>query len=120
VKAAFTTSGSDLNAPLDPRFGRALKILIYDLEDETFTTLDNGANVNMAQGAGIKAAETIAQNGANVLITGHCGPKAFRALAAAGIKIYNTQASTVAEALEKFKTGSLSQAKTADVQGHWT
>jgi predicted Fe-Mo cluster-binding NifX family protein len=36
MKIALTTSGNDLNAPLDSRFGRAPKFLIYDMETKTF------------------------------------------------------------------------------------
>ena len=117
MKIAFTTSGDDLNAPLDSRFGRALNFLIFDLETGAFEVIDNGQNVNAAHGAGIQSAETIVRAGARALITGHCGPKAFRALTAAGVKIYNTNAPTVAEALERYKSGKLAEVSDADVDG---
>jgi predicted Fe-Mo cluster-binding NifX family protein len=88
MKIAFTTSGTDLNAPLDSRFGRAPKFLIYDVETSAFEVVDNQQNLNAAQGAGIQSAETVARLGAKAVVTGHCGPKAFRVLAAAGIRIY--------------------------------
>jgi len=119
MKIAFTTSGKDLNAPLDSRFGRALQFLIYDLETNTFDVEDNNQNLNAAQGAGIQSAQNIARLGVKALVTGHCGPKAFRVLVAAGIKIYNTSAGTVAEALDLYRTGKLSEAVSADVEGHW-
>jgi predicted Fe-Mo cluster-binding NifX family protein len=119
VKLALTTSGNDLNAPLDSRFGRAAKFLIYDLESGTCEVVDNQQNLNAAQGAGIQSAETVARLGAQALITGHCGPKAFRVLTAAGIRIYHTDAPTVAAAIEQYRSGKLGEAKTADVQGHW-
>ncbi len=117
MKITFTTSGDNLNAPLDSRFGRALKFLIFDLETGAFEVIDNGQNVNAAQGAGIQSAETIVRAGARALITGHCGPKAFRALTAARVKIYNTNAPTVAEALEQYKSGKLAEVSDADVDG---
>jgi predicted Fe-Mo cluster-binding NifX family protein len=119
MKVVFTTSGDSLAAPLDSRFGRAPKFLVYDLESETFEIVDNQRNLNAAQGAGIQAAETVARLGAASLVTGHCGPKAFRALAAAGIQIFCTAASTVAEALDEYKSGRLEEAGSADVEGHW-
>jgi predicted Fe-Mo cluster-binding NifX family protein len=119
MKVAFTSSGEKLESPLDSRFGRAAKFLIYDLENETFEVVDNQQNLNAAQGAGIQSAETVARLGAKAIVTGHCGPKAFRVLLAAGIKIYNTDASTVAEALEQYRAGKLSEAGSADVEGHW-
>ncbi|HQL01680.1 MAG TPA: NifB/NifX family molybdenum-iron cluster-binding protein [Smithellaceae bacterium] len=119
MKIAITTSGNDLSAPLDPRFGRAPKFLIYDLEADTFNVIDNLQNLNAAQGAGIQSGQNIARQGVKALVTGHCGPKAFRVLQAAGIKIFNTSASTVAEALDQYRTGKLTEAGSADVEGHW-
>ena len=119
MKIALTTSGNDLNAPLDSRFGRAPKFLIYDLEGNSFEVVDNEQNLNAAQGAGIQSAQNIARLGAKALVTGHCGPKAFRVLVAAGIKIYNTSAATVTEALEQYRGGKLAEATSADVDGHW-
>ena len=119
MKIVFTTSGDNLGAPLDSRFGRAPKFLVYDLENDTFEIVDNRQNLNAAQGAGIQSAQTVAGLGANALVTGHCGPKAFRVLLTAGVKIFNTDAKTVAEALEQYREGKLSESKSADVEGHW-
>ncbi len=119
MKIAFTTSGDNLEAPLDSRFGRAPRFLVYDLDEDTFTVIDNQQNLNAAQGAGIQSAETVARLGAKSLVTGHCGPKAFRVLSAAGVKIFNTNAPTVAAALEQYRSGKLSEASSADVEGHW-
>lgn len=119
MKIAFTTSGETLDAPLDSRFGRAPNFLIYDLESETFEVIDNQQNLNAAQGAGIQSAETVARLGAKSLVTGHCGPKAFRVLSAAKITVYNTGAPTVSEALKAFRSGTLTAAVSADVDGHW-
>jgi predicted Fe-Mo cluster-binding NifX family protein len=104
---------------LDSRFGRAPKFLAYDLDNESVEVVDNQQNLNAAQGAGIQSAEAVARLGAKALVTGHCGPKAFRVLLAAGIKIYNTDARTVAEALEHYRAGKLTEANSADVEGHW-
>jgi len=119
MKIVFTTSGNDLGAALDSRFGRAPKFLVYDLDTETFEIIDNQQNLNATQGAGIQSAETIARSGAKAVITGHCGPKAFRVLKAAGIKIYNTDEPTIAVALDHYRSGKLTEAKSADVEGHW-
>jgi predicted Fe-Mo cluster-binding NifX family protein len=119
MKIAFSTSGNELNAPLDTRFGRALKFLIYDLENETFDLVDNKQNLNATQGAGIQSAGTVARTGAQALISGHCGPKAFSVLLAAGIKVFYSDVPTVADALDAYRQGKLIESKTADVDGHW-
>jgi predicted Fe-Mo cluster-binding NifX family protein len=120
MKLVFTTSGNDLQAPLDARFGRAPKFLVYDLGSDTFEIVDNQDNVSAAQGAGIRSAEAVARLGASGVVTGHCGPKAFRVLKLAGIEVYGTEARTVAEALADYRAGKLKAARDADVEGHWS
>ena len=119
MKLIFTTAGETLDATLDPSFGRARNFLLYDPESGTSQVISNEQNLNAAQGAGIQAAQTIVKAGAQALITGHCGPKAFRVLAAAGIKVYNTDAPTITEALARFRAGKLTEAMAANVEGHW-
>ncbi len=119
MKIALTTSGNNMQAPLDPRFGRAPNYLVYDLESAAFEVIDNQTSQDASHGAGIVAAERVARTGATVLVTGHCGPKAFRVLNAAGIKIFTSEAATVAEALTQYQSGQLVEAKGADVSGHW-
>ncbi|MBN1283641.1 MAG: NifB/NifX family molybdenum-iron cluster-binding protein [Proteobacteria bacterium] len=119
MKIAFTTSGEDLNAPLDTRFGRAPKFLVYDLDSATFEVVDNRQNLNAAQGAGIQSAQTVARLGVQAVVSGHCGPKAFGVLAAAGIKIYNCDAPTIAMALDQYRSNKLVEAKSSDVESHW-
>jgi len=119
MKIAFTTSGNDLDAPLDSRFGRAPKFIILDPDTGNYEVIENEKNLNAADGAGIKSAETIAKSGAGILITGHCGPKAFRVLTAANVRVYNTEAKTVSEALALYRSGKLKSASSADVESHW-
>jgi len=120
MKVVFTTSGDSLDSPLDTRFGRAAKFLVYDLDADTFEVIDNQHQVAMAHGAGVQSAGIVARLAPSAVVTGHCGPKAFRVLTTAGIKIYTSDAATVAEALEQYRSGKLSQASTSDVGGHWT
>ncbi|HOJ52780.1 MAG TPA: NifB/NifX family molybdenum-iron cluster-binding protein [Syntrophales bacterium] len=119
MKVAITTSGNHLKAPLDSRFGRAPRFLIYDLDQDTFEVIDNAQNLNLTQGAGIQSAQNLVKYGVNALICGHVGPKAFRVLKEARIKIYTTSATTVQEALDLFRSGKLEEASEADVESHW-
>jgi len=119
MKVAISTSGADWNAPLDTRFGRAAKFLVYDTVAASLTVVDNTQNLNATQGAGIQSAQTVAATGATALVSGHCGPKAFRVLAAAGIAVFTSDAATVKEALDLFQAGKLQRLQGADVEGHW-
>jgi len=119
MKVAITSQGKALDAPVDPRFGRAAYILIVDMDDDTFEVLDNSENVNAFKGAGIQAAASVADKCVDVLLTGYCGPKAFQTLEAAGIKVANDASGTVQEALEDFKKGNLVVADSANADAHW-
>jgi hypothetical protein len=63
MKIAITTSGIDLDAPVDPRFGRAKSFIIYDTDSGQWSVLDNAQNLNAAQGAGIQAATAVVKDG---------------------------------------------------------
>lgn len=119
MKIAVTTTGDTMESTLDMRFGRAKKFLIFNSETQEYQIFDNTQNLNAAQGAGIQAAQNVASLGVAAVITGHVGPKAYAVLNQANIKIYNTNASTVVEALEKFSKNELTAANNADVDGHW-
>lgn len=119
MKLVFTTPGETLDSPLDPSFGRARNFLLYDAQTKELQIISNQQNLNAAQGAGIQAAQTIARAGAQALITGHCGPKAFKVLEAAAIKVFNTDAPTVADALARYVAGELTEAGAANVESHW-
>jgi hypothetical protein len=64
MRLALTTSGETLEAPLDPRFGRAPRFLVFDTDTTAFEIVDNRAGLEAAQGAGIQAAEKLARLGA--------------------------------------------------------
>lgn len=119
MKVAVTSSGDTLASPVDQRFGRAARFVLYDTVTKEVRAVDNSQSLDAAQGAGIQAAEAVSQLGAESLLTGHCGPKAFRALTAAGIRVYTGASGTVADAIAAFEAGKLAQAAGADVDGHW-
>jgi len=119
MKRGFTTSGETPAAPLDQRFGRSPKFLVYDLDGGSLTIHDNSVNLNAAQGAGVQSAEAVARLGVDAVVTGHCGPKAFRVITAAGIAVHTTDAPTVAEAIVRYREGRLLPMAQADVEGHW-
>jgi predicted Fe-Mo cluster-binding NifX family protein len=84
---------------MDPRFGRAAKFVIVDGDSGAVEVVDNAEGVAAAHGAGIAAAQLMAQRGVACVITGRVGPKAEQALQAAGIRIVTGDWSTVREAL---------------------
>ena len=119
MKIAITATETGLGAKVDPRFGRAPGFMVVENEDKSFEYVSNTANAGAAQGAGIAAAQTVANAGAGAVITGHCGPKAFAALQAANIAVYTTTAATVEEALAEYNEGKLQALTSSDKAGHW-
>jgi len=118
MKICITATGNTLDSSVDPRFGRAAYLIIADSDNMTFEAVANTAAGNMS-GAGIQAAQTIANKGVNVLITGNVGPNAFQALSAAGIKIVTGAFGTVREVVEKYKKGELRETSAPTVGGHF-
>ena len=87
MRIAITTAGYGLDSPVETRFGRAPRFLIYHSKTGAFTLLENSQNLDAAQGAGIQSAMHLCNEGVNCVITGNCGPKAFATLDAADIKV---------------------------------
>ena len=119
MKIAVTSTGTDLDSQVDPRFGRASYILIVDSETLEHEVLDNKENVNALKGAGIQAASMVSKKGAEVLLTGFCGPNAFKALKAGKIGVANDAEGSVRDALAAYLDGKLPLSKKANTEGHW-
>ncbi len=119
MKVAISTQGDSMESLVDQRFGRAPFFLIIDTDSESVEAVDNKKNLNLMQGAGIQAAESVVRHDAGAVLTGHCGPKAFRLLSKAGVTVYLGAAGTAKEAYEEFKKGGMTSAKEPDRQGHW-
>ncbi|MCW4007540.1 MAG: NifB/NifX family molybdenum-iron cluster-binding protein [Candidatus Bathyarchaeia archaeon] len=117
MKICVSAAGSNLDAPLEPRFGRCPYFVIVDSETMQFEAIPNAAS-NAVGGAGIQAAQTIVNRGVRVVITGNVGLHAFQALSAAGIKIFVGASGTVEEAVEKYKRGGLKEVNSSTVSGH--
>jgi len=119
MKIVITTQGDSSDSEVDPRFGRAQHFLVYNTETDTYTPVSNAQNLQAQQGAGIQAGRTVTDAGAQAVLTGNCGPKAFRVLNEAGIKVYIGVTGKAREAVEAFKKGELTEATSANVEGHW-
>lgn len=107
MKVAVSSSGTSLEALVDPRFGRCPYFLVVETEDMTVDAYPN-ENAGLQGGAGIQAARFISEKGAVAVITGRCGPNAALALSAARMRVYEAQGDIpAAKALERLKKGEL-------------
>ena len=118
MKICITATANSLDAQIDPRFGRCSYLIIVDSETMQFEAISNMA-AGATGGAGIQAAQTIANKGVKLLITGNVGPNAFGALSAAGIEIVTGASGTVREVVEKFKRGEFKKTREPTVDSHF-
>ncbi len=106
-RICITSTGDNLNAPVDPRFGRCAYFIIVDTQSMDFEALSNQA-VSASSGAGITAAQTVTSKNVSAVITGSVGPNAFQALNAAGTAVYGGASGTVKDTIERFREGNMS------------
>jgi len=106
MKIAITASGSDLQAQIYPRFGRAQYFIFIDPDTMDFEAIEN-ASVAAAHGAGIQSGQLMSSKGVTAIITGSVGPNAYQTLSAAGIQIFQTSGGTVAQVIDAYKNGQL-------------
>ncbi len=106
MRVVVTASGPDLDAPVDPRFGRAQYFIFVDTETLEFEAVTNPF-VAAVGGAGIQAAQLVANRGVQAVISGAVGPNAYQTLSAVGVPIYQAPGGTVRQAVEAFKAGQL-------------
>jgi len=118
MKIAVTATGQDMDAEVDPRFGRCAYFLIIETEDGSFEAVEN-PNSGVGSGAGIQSAQLLAERGVQALLTGNCGPNAYQTLSAAGIDVTVGCSGPVKDAVEQFRSGGTSSTEAPNVPGHF-
>jgi predicted Fe-Mo cluster-binding NifX family protein len=98
--------GRTLDAAVDPRFGRCSTFVLVETEDMSLEVIEN-TNASRGGGAGIQSAQLMAQRNVKAVLTGSCGPNAHQTLSAAGIDVIVGCSGTVAELIERFRSGQL-------------
>ena len=110
IRIAISSTGKEPDGNVDPRFGRCPFYVIVDIEDNEIKEQKTIENPSMTQGggAGISAAQQVADEKAEAVITGNMGPNAFSVLNQAGIKVY-IGTGQVKEAIQQFIDGKLEE-----------
>jgi predicted Fe-Mo cluster-binding NifX family protein len=93
-----TAKGKDLDAELDPNFGRARYFLLVNPKTLEYEAFENPSS-EAAHGAGIQSAQFVAGHAASTVLTGQVGPNARQVLESAGIRVINVEKCTVRQAL---------------------
>jgi predicted Fe-Mo cluster-binding NifX family protein len=116
MKIAVSATADNIDAMIDPRFGRCTYFMIVETDGTGKNAKIKGSEAfqNTAtqamRGAGVTAAQTVVNKGANVVLTGNVGPNAFGALSQAGVKIITgVGGMTVKDAVQKYLNGELKE-----------
>lgn len=116
-KICITSTGSTLSSSIDPRFGRCQYFLIVDEKGKLIKKILNEAGQAM-RGAGITAAQIIADEKVDIIITGNIGPNAYTVLESSGIKIFHGAfGMTAKQAFEMYKKGDLKEVDSSQGTG---
>lgn len=108
MKICISSTGSNLESLVDSRFGRCLYFIFADDKNLAEIKAIKNSGVRAMHGAGISAAQIVANEKAEAVISGNLGPKALDVLDSSGIKIYQALSGmTVKEALVAFKNNQL-------------
>jgi predicted Fe-Mo cluster-binding NifX family protein len=105
MKVAISATNPDLDCEMDTRFGRCTHFIVIDPDTMQYESLDNPHATT--GGAGIGAAQFIANKEVGAIITGSVGPNAHKALSAAGIQMYTGVSGRIRDVIEMYKSGRL-------------
>ncbi|MBN1160251.1 MAG: NifB/NifX family molybdenum-iron cluster-binding protein [Candidatus Diapherotrites archaeon] len=111
MKIAISVNTDDMDALVNPLFGRCAGFMIIEIEDGKVISHKFIPNPGKNQfgGAGTIAAQLVADNEINAIITGNVGPNALIALQSADIKIYTVSSIPIKDAIEAYLAGKLEE-----------
>ncbi len=115
MKVAVSSKGKDLGSSVDPRCGRCPYFVVVDTETMTAEGLENPGAL-AGTGAGVAAAQVIANAGAEAVISNLVGPNTFAALKQGGIAVYAGAGGNVASAVAKLENGELQELEDPNAQ----
>ena len=110
MKIAVSSMGENLESEVDAKFGRCPYFLIAEIEDKEVKNVKAIENTAAGQmgGAGITAAEIVANEKVDAIISANLGPRALSVFGQFGIKIYQGQG-IIKDVIQKFVEGELSE-----------
>jgi len=121
MKVVISAQSDDIDALVDPRFGRAAWFIVADSESSDWTALPNAENADASGGSGVRAAEQVLSQGVSAVVTGNVGPAAYGMLADNGIRVFHGgNGVTVREAVARLGCHDLSPMDAPTVAGHWS
>lgn len=114
---ALCSTGQDMDAELDSRFGRCSNFVFFDTEKRDFLSETNTAK-EASGGAGAMAVQQLVNHGAGVLIAPEVGPQAMDALVAMNIPVFKQgDQKTGTKVIEAWEKHRLEEQYKASVAG---
>ena len=118
MKICITSQGNDLEAQVDPRFGRCQYFVIADTDTDETDILENSNKDGMG-GVGVQSGQLMAEKQVKAVLTGNVGPNAFQTLQAGGIEVITGVSGKIKEAIEKYKKGEFKSTQGPSVDSHF-
>lgn len=118
MKICITSQGNDLEAQVDPRFGRCQYFVFYDTDSLRSEFFANQNQDGMG-GVGIQAGQLMADKGVKVVLAGNVGPNAYKTLQAGNIEVITGVSGKVIHAVDQYKRGELKPADKPSVDSHF-
>jgi len=118
MEIAISATAPNLDAEVDPRFGRCQYFIIADPETMKFEAVENSSAM-ASGGAGISSAQVIAGKGVQAVLTGNCGPNAYQVLSAAGVQVITGVSGKVKDAVQGYKSGQFQASSQPNVADHF-
>ena len=103
MKVAVGSMGKSLDSNVSAVFGRCPYFVIVKIENNKIIETEAIENTSARQmgGAGISAAQAVAEKGVEAVITGNVGPRASSVLRQLNVKVYRGSG-IVRDAIQKF------------------
>jgi len=108
MKIAISSTGKDLKSEVAGLFGRCPYFLIVEIKGEKIQGFEAVENTSSKQtgGAGVSAAQIVAEKNVNAVVTGNIGPRALDVFRQFNIDVYNGSGQAN-EVVHKFMEGKL-------------
>jgi len=108
MKIAVSSTDKNIKSNVSDVFGRCPYFIIAEIKDQKIekTEAIENKNINQMSGAGISAAQLMAEKDVNTVITGNVGPRALDVLKQFNIEIYFGEG-VVKNVLQEFIDGKL-------------
>ena len=119
MKVAVSATSTNLDAPVDIRFGRCQYFIILDSDTLKFDIIEN-PNIGLMSRAGIQSGQMMADRGIQVVLTGNIGPNAFQTLSTAGVQVIARVNGTVSEAIHNLNSDQFRPVSRATVPEYFS